>query len=71
MGFSNIDVTFVTMLSMNKFTSTFIPTYFQIMQLLIIDTNFDILMHVNIVMHDWNLDEKHLVCDNNCNILNL
>ena len=37
-----IAVTFVVTLSMNKFTNTIIPTYFQLIQMPIIARNFGI-----------------------------
>ena len=58
-------VTFLVMLSMNKFTNIVIPIYFQFIQMPIIETKFRIICNLtnlwwNIVMDDWHLDEKRL-----------
>ena len=51
-------VTFLVTLSMNGFTNTAIPTYFQFIQIPIIVTKFGIICNLrnlwwNIVMDDW------------------
>ena len=60
---------------MNKFTNIVIPIYFQFIQMPTIETKFGTIciltnMWWNIVMNDWILDEKHLVSDGDCNIVN-
>ena len=61
---------------MNKFTNIVIHTYFQFIQMPIMETNFGIFciltnMWWNIVMCDWNFDDKDLVSDSYCNIVDL
>jgi hypothetical protein len=40
-------VNFLVTWSMDKFTKIFIPTYFQLIQMLIVETKFDIYLHPN------------------------
>ena len=56
-------ITFLVTLSMNKFTNTIIPTYFQFIQMLVTETKFGMICILtslwwNIVMDDRDLDEK-------------
>jgi hypothetical protein len=65
MAFYVIGVAFIVMLSMNSFTNIIIPTYFQFIQVPIIETKFGIICIVtnvwlNIVKDDWNLDKGSL-----------
>ena len=65
MAFYVIVVTFLVTLCMNKFTYIVIPTYFQFIQMPIIETNFGMIciqaiLWWNIVMDDWNANEKSL-----------
>ena len=54
-----IAITFVMTLSMHNFTNVVIPTYFQFIQMPIIETKFDILciltiVQLNTIKNDWN-----------------
>ena len=65
MAFNVTAVTFEMTLSMNKFTNTFIPTYFQFIGMPIVETKFGMICNLtnlwrNIVMDDQNLDGKSL-----------
>ena len=61
MAFYVTTVTFFVTLSMNEITNTGIPTYFQFIQMPIIETDIIGILTImwwNIVMDDWNLKEK-------------
>ena len=65
MSFYVIMVTFLATVSMNKLTNIVIPTYSQFIQMPITETKFGgirILANLwwNILMVNWNLDEKPL-----------
>ena len=52
------------------------PTYFQFVQMLIIETKFDLnciltILVIIVVINDWKLDENHLASDKTCNTVNL
>ena len=58
-------VTFLMIVLMNNITRTILPTYLEYIQMSIIETKFGLLCILttlwwNIVMDNWNLDEKSL-----------
>ena len=66
----------IDIFSHNKFASIVMPTYFQFVQVLIIETKFDLnciltILVIIVVINDWKLDENHLASDKTCNIVNL
>ena len=76
MMFYVIVITFLMTLIINKYTSDVIPTYSQFIQMPNIDTKLGNTFYIlkfpqwDVVMNNWNLDEK-LLSDNNCNIVTL